>query len=196
MQITRRAFGKATSFVLLGFTAIFSSFLAGCGFVTDIEVWIPVAIVAINGIVTVVGTLMPPGALTFITLVKASLSDLDATVTQYANDTNPADKATWEAKISTILNDIASNFQSFLTALNLGDNPIVNIVIGLANVLLAAIAGFLGQLPATSKSLSMSLRVGSKTMTVVPKFYKNVKDFKHDYNAVAIADGHPEIQIK
>lgn len=196
MQFTRRMFGKMASFLLLGLTAGASAFLAGCGVFADIEAWVPIGVAAVNGIVTVLGALLPPGAVAIIALVKAGFADLTATITEYQNDTNPADKATWEAKIATILNDIASNFQSLLASLNLGSNPIEAVVLGLAQVFLAAIAGFLGQLPATSKTLTMSAHVGTRTITIVPKFYKKASDFKHDYNAVAVADGHPEIVIK
>lgn len=195
-QLTRRTFGKVTGFFLLGLTTLSSAFLVGCGIFSDIEAWVPIGIAAVNGIVTVLGPLVLPGATAIIVLIKAAFADLTATITEYQNDTNPADKASWEAKIATILNDIASNFQSFLNSLNLGSNPIEAIIIGLANVFLAAISGFLGQLPSTSKSLGMTAHVGTKTLTVIPKFYRKPADFRKDWNAVCVADGHPEIQLK
>jgi hypothetical protein len=164
--------------------------------------WIPVGLAAVDSIITLLGPLVPPGAIAIITLVKAAFADLSAAITQYNNDTNPADKDSLLAKIKTILKDIADNFQSFLNALNLARNPIVNIVLGLANIFIAAIMGFLGQLPVTKTptakdtSLVKSVKVGGQSIQVVPKFYKNVAEFKSDWNQTAMSKGHPEAEIK
>jgi hypothetical protein len=200
MEFTRRIFNKgAASTALLAFTSALTSLvMTGCGVFSDILLWIPIGLTAIQGIVTVLGPLVSPGATAIIVLIKAAFADLSATITQYNNDTNPADKATLLAKIRTVLNDIVANFQSFLDSLNIGNNPIETVVIGLANVVLAAIAGFLGKLPAPvagTKVMSTSFRMSGKMYTVVPKYYKRVGDFKTDYNAVCAADGHVEIEI-
>jgi hypothetical protein len=195
--LTRRDFSKWTGKVLLLFSAGTSAlFLGGCNVFNDILTWIPIGLTALQGIVTVLGPLMPPGAAAIIVLIKATFADLSAAISEYNADANPTDKATLLAKIRTFLSDIVNNFQTFFNALNIGNNPILNIVIGLANVILAAIEGFMGQLPATgTKTLTTSFHVGARQLTVTPKFYNRVSDFKHDYNAVAAAAGHPEISI-
>jgi hypothetical protein len=170
--------------------------MTGCGIFSDILAWTSVAGVALDGIVTVLGSFLPPGGAQIILAIKAFLSDLAGAVTEYQNDTNPADKATLLAKIRTLLSDIASNFQTFLSQLNLGNNPIVSIVLGLAQVILAAIMGFLGQLPATGRTLSATVTLGGKSLSVTPKYYKNVQQFKSDYNAVCAANSHAEIEIR
>jgi len=172
--------------------------MTGCGIFSDISAWIPTAIIAVNGIVSLLGALVPSPAMAIVVLIDAALNSLKATIDQYNADTNPADKATLLAKIRTILVDISSNFQSFLNALNIGNNPIVTIVIGLANIILSAIAGFINALPAAgagTKMASATLTLGGKTMPVVPKLYKNVKDFQADYNEVCKINNHPEIEI-
>lgn len=185
------------SFVLLGIVAGSSVVMVGCGVFANILAWIPVGIAAIDSIVALLGPLVPPGAAGIILLIKAAFADLSAAVTQYNNDTNPADKATLLAKIRTLLNAIAVNFQSFLTVLNIGANPIVTIVIGLANIVLNAIAGFMGQLPSTgTKVLAATVKVGGETRMVVPKTYKSVGEFKAEWNKVAAAGGHPEAELK
>ena len=200
MVMTRRMFtkGAGTGLLVLA-TGAPTILLEGCPtsstIFSDIIAWIPIGTSAINGVVSVLGSFMPPGLQPIITLVLAGLADLAATVTQYKNDTNPADKATLLAKIRTILNDVATNFQSFLDKLNIGNNPIEAIVLGLANVVLSALAGFLGQLPASGKVMSSTYRLSGKTITYTPKFYKNTKQFVADFNAVAIQVGHPEIII-
>jgi hypothetical protein len=195
----RRQFGKMTSGGLLALAVGGSVSLTGCNVFSDILNWIPTAVSAINGIVTVLGSFLPPGAGAIVTLIDAALASLSATITEYNNDANPADKATLLAKIRTILTDIGTNFQSFLSALNLGNNPIIAIVIGLAQVILGAIQGFLGQLPAGgsgTKILSSAVTVGQRTMPVEAKYYKTVRAFKKDYNEVCILNHRPDIELR
>ena len=194
-QFVSKIFGTVMLLIATGTSALFMS---GCNVFDDILNWIPVGLTAIGGIVAVLGPLVPPGSAAIITIIKAVFADLQAAVIAYKNDTNPADKATLLAKIRTFLNDIVINFQSFLAALNLGNNPIVAIVIGLASVILAAIAGFMGQLPTTAGRTTIvttSVSVGGKVVTVAPKYYKHTSDFKKDYNAICAQYGHTEIEL-
>lgn len=171
--------------------------LTGCNVFSNILNWIPVGLSAIDSIVALLGPLVPPGATAILTIVKAAFADLSAAVSEYNADTNPADKSSLLAKIKTILKDIADNFQSFLNALNLGNNPLVAIVIGLANIILSAIMGFMGQLPASGTlTMATSVHVGGQTQPVTPKVYKSVGAFKADFNKVAIANHHPEVELK
>lgn len=206
MILSRRQFSKLTSATLLGIAASLSLSLTGCSAFADISAWIPLATAAIDGIVTVLGALMPPGAGAIVALVKAGLADLAAAIAQYNGDSDPSHKATLLARIRTLLNDVALNFQAFLNSLNLGANPIITVIIGLSNVILAAIAGFQGQLPAPAPAagggsakgmtVSTSYTLGGKRFPIVPKYYKRAADFARDYNAVAVADGFPQIVIK
>jgi hypothetical protein len=170
--------------------------MTGCNVFQDIQTWIPIGLVAVQGIITVLGPLVPPQAVAIIVLIKAAFADLSAAITSYNNDTNPVDKSTLLAKIRTFLGDIVSNFQSFLNALNLGSNPIINVVVGLVNVVIAAVEGFMGQVPAAGPITPVTLTLNGRLINVTPKLYKNVADFKKDFNAVAIANGHSEIVIK
>lgn len=193
MNITRRNFVKSSSLLYLASLGS-AAFITGCNVFDDILNWVPVGLTAIQGIVTLLGPLVPPGAITILNLVKAAFADLVAAVNDYKNDTNPADKATLLAKIRTLLNDIVNHFQDFLNALNLGNNPIVNIVIGLANIVISAIEGFMNQLP-PPVSLVPTIHLGAQIVNITPKYYKHVGDFKKDYNAFATANGHSEIVI-
>jgi hypothetical protein len=197
MEISRRSFGKMAIVLAAGIP----TFMTGCGIFSDILAWTNVAGVAFDGIVRALGAFLPPGGLVAINAIKIFLQDLAGAVTEYQNDTNPADKATLLEKIRTLLGDIAANFQTFLSQLNLGNNPIVAVVLGLAQVILAAIGGFLGQLPAPTtpivqaKIAAVSVP-GYPPLTVTPKYYKRVQDFKSDYNAVCISYGHTEWEIR
>jgi hypothetical protein len=200
--VNRRNFvQRVGSFALLAIAAGSSVALVGCSVFANIVNWIPVGLAAIESIVTLLGPLVPPGALGIIMLIKAAFADLSAALNQYNSDSNPADKATLLAKIRTLLNDIAVNFQSFLNVLNLGNNPIVAIVIGLANIILNAIAGFLGQLPAAAggggtRVMAATMKVGAETRPITPKVYKSTGEFKRAFNAVCVANNHPEAELK
>jgi hypothetical protein len=199
MTVTRRTFGKriGVGFWWLTTAAGLTFTLTGCNVFNDIETWVPTAVLAINGIATVLGTFLPPGAALILTSIKAFLADLAAAVKEYQSDTNPADKNTVLARIRTFLSNIADNFQNFLMVLNLGSNPIVKIVLGLVTVILSAISGFMGQLPVPTGGapLTVSLTVAGNKILIVPKVYKRIGDFKADYNAVCAANGHPEIEL-
>lgn len=199
MRISRRNFGKLWSSAALFVTAGTTPFLTGCNVFSDILNWTSVAGVAINEIVMALGPLMPPGAGPIILLIKAFLTDLAAAVTEYQGDTNPTDKATLLAKIRTILGDIATNFQAFLTQIT-GNNPVVGVVLALAQVLLSAIAGFLGELPTPTPPIVLmkivSVTIAGQTRAVTPKYYKRVQTFRADWNVVCVEEKHPELEIR
>src|SRR5215469_9628341 len=114
--LSRRQFASRSILALAVIGAPFS--LSGCGIFSDILSWTSVASVALDGIVSVLGALLPPSGLAIVTLIKAALADLAGAITQYQADTNPADKATLLARIRTLLTAIAANFQSFLDQIN------------------------------------------------------------------------------
>ena len=193
-MLSRREFGKLSGLWLFLVSIGSTIWMTGCNVFDDILAWIPVATNAIDGIVAVLGTLVTPSAAAAITTIKALLDDLAAAVQAYLADTNPADKSTLLAKIRTFLAAIMSSFQNFLDTLMLNGNPILKIVLGLATIILSALAGFLGQLP-TPTPAPASFRLSGQTVPITPKYYKHVKNFKSDWNAAAVQNGHPEIQI-
>ena len=192
-MMTRRDFAKKTGLAILALAGASMVSLTGCAAFTNIEAWIPIGLKAISSIVQIIGPFMPPGASAIITLVTAGLTSLGGAVRDYNADTNPADKATLLAKIRTLLTDIAANFQGFLNAINLGNNPIIAIVIALAQVFLGAIAGFLGQLPGAAAP--KTVRLSGQTLPVVPKLYKKPDVFVTDFNNVCVTLNHPEAKI-
>jgi hypothetical protein len=197
MTLTRREFEKWTAQSGFGLLVALVFGMTGCNVFDSIEAWVPTAILAINGIATVLGTLLTPGAGLILTSIKAFLAELAAAVKEYQADTNPADKNNALAKIRTFLQDVVDNFQNFLYVLNLGSNPIVKIVLGLVMVILSAIGGFMSQLPlpAGGAPLAVRFQVDGKPVPITAKFYRRVSDFKADYNAVCAANGHAEIEL-
>lgn len=194
MNMTRRDFGKRTGAGLLTL-AVGSTFtLSGCNVFTDIENWIPVGRSAFQGIVTLLtgaGLLSPPIAM-LVPLILAGFDDILADVKAYRATQPPP--AGLLAKIEEVFNLLVGNFQSLLS--QVAANPIAALVIGLAQIILSTIAGFLGQLPAATSSLqrSRTFRVGSHTVAITPQ-QRSIRQFKRDYNAAAAAGGHPEIEL-
>lgn len=196
MNVTRRDFGASLGMGLLAGTAGVSGFLVGgcnaAGVWKDIETWLPAGISSFEAIVTLVAPLAAPGISAIAETVKAAFAVLSGAVDQYINDTNPADKATWLAKVQTAFNDVTQNIQAFLTAIGQTGNPIVKLALALAQIILSTISSFIGRIGPTPAPAT--LRVGSESVTVVP-VSRNRKVFVSDFNSACITAGHPELEI-
>jgi hypothetical protein len=193
-MLSRRQFASRS--ILAALTASLPFALSGCNVFSDILAWTSVAGTALDGIVAVLGPLVSLSAFVYINTAKAFLSNLANAVAAYQSDTNPADKATLLAEIRTFLTDVASNMQSFFLQIA-GASPVINIALGLGQIVLAAIAGFLNQLPpGGAVRLNPTLSAIGRSVPITPKYYKTVGEFKRDFNAAATAGGHPEIGIK
>lgn len=185
---------------LLMFGASAVSFLAGgCNVFEDILAWVPVANAGITAIQVLLGALVTPLIIPIFTAIKTALSDLSGAVSAYQNDTNAADKATSLAKVGTFLADITSNFQNLLSALPLGG--IVSLVIGLVQVILTTIAGFVTKLPAAAGTSTMQRVMMAKQITFqaqtmqIPAIYRDKNKFRSDWNSLCTLGGHPEAEI-
>jgi len=209
-MITRREFtGFLTGTALLASTGSATILLNACNpssVFAEIEAWAcppaggttsPLQN-AINGIVTILGPFLPPGATVLIAAITASVTAACGATQEYLNTTPPPVGII--AKIQTALTDIADNLQAFLNAFNIPGNPIIAVVIGLAQVILSTIAGFLGKLPvaagaAKTMVIRASVRFSGVSAPVTPKV-RTVKSFKSDYNAVCEAHGQTAIELQ
>jgi hypothetical protein len=192
MTISRREFGRLAGAVTLVLASAASIELSGCNVWTDIETWVPVGIAAFESVVTLVAPLASPAVTAIAETVKAGFAALAAAVNQYIS-APASQKTTFLAKVQLIFEDIATNLQGFLNAVNVGtSNPIIKIVLGLVNIILSTIAGFVSQIgPATA---SRVLRLAGQSTTVTP-VNRTKKSFKRDFNAACVAAGHPEAEI-
>ena len=196
MEMTRRGFVVRTSSGIAAIAA--SGALTGCSagnVFTDIENWIPVGVSAIQGIVSLLngsGLITPPMQV-LVTAILTGFDDLLADVKTYEALNPPPTGAL--AKIEEVFSLIVGNIQMLLAQVG-GNSPVIATVIGLAQVILSTIAGFLGDLPVTTKSLRLSgtFQVGSQNVTYKTE-HRTIRKFKRDYNAVANAGGHPEIDL-
>jgi hypothetical protein len=200
----RRGFMKLVgmgSGYLLMFGAAGLSFLAsGCGWATDIEAWVPIATFALSKIQALLGPLATPIITPIFGVITTALNDLLAATQQYSSDTVAADKATALARINTYLADITSNFQNLLNSLPAGG--IVDLVVGLVQVILTTIAGFVAKAPAapagttTARRAVMPGQISFHGQTMqIPAIYRNKKKFQQDFDSVCKLAGHPEAEI-
>jgi len=190
---TRRSFIQmAGSGLIIVSASGFALTASGCPTIEqDVENWIPIGLDALNSIQTLLGPLVSPAIALIIAPIKTAFADLLAATEQYANDTNPADKATTLAKIQTYLNDITTNFQNLFNALPGGG--IVALALSLASIVLSTIAGFLGEL-APSVSMQKQFMIKGNVMHITP-VKRTKRKFKSDWNSLAKANNHPEIEM-
>jgi hypothetical protein len=186
-----------------GFAALLVSgpslFMAGCTWSSvesAIAAYVPVGLAAFNGVLMLLSAagVIPPGTSTaigaLVVLIKAGFADLLAAVQEYQN-APAAQKVTFKEKIAELLTVLGDNIQKFMTDISVSDNKLLQLVTGLVSLILTALAGFSAQLPAPLAGRK-KLTVGGKPIT--PKLI-SLKDFKRQYNQLAGAASHPEIEL-
>ena len=199
-RVTRRDFGRLTAKGLL-LAAVGSSLaLDGCNVAQDILNWEPLGLAAFNGVVTMLETFgvitADPALVVLIGLIRTAFSDLAADAQLYLSIQPPPAGAL--AEIQAVLALIAGNIKTLFSQIQTNFAPIINLIIGLAQLILGTIAGFLNQIAAKSgqKTLTLSntFEVG-RTMYAYTPITPSPKTFRSDWNAVCKSQGHPEISI-
>jgi len=173
--------------------------LEGCTSSTvfsDILNWVPVGEDALNGIIkllTGAGAVNPAAAAIVVT-TEAAFSQLEADIKIYQSITPPPSGV--EQEITDGLGILVSNFQAFLSAINVSDSTLLTTIAGLVEVVLSTVAGFEALLPAAvaAKLANRNFRIGSRNYTYTAQ-HRTKRSFKRAYNSVAKAGGHPEIEI-
>ena len=191
MQLTRRKFAEVISIGLmarLAFTTFAlgtSAMLGGCNAVTDLENWIPVALTSVAAIVKLLGPLVPAPVSAIIVLIQAGFSALLTALQNYKAGTGVL------SDITNAITAVESAFSSFFQALSVPQG-LLNIIEGLAGILLSTISAFANEINPSSTKVSASL-MGSQ-IAYTPK-KRSVSAFKKDWNAECVAGGHPEARI-
>jgi hypothetical protein len=190
--LTRRGFGKLSLSALALFTSLGSLVVTtGCGIVADLLKYIPVALQAITGIVSVLtggGIALSPLVNEIIRDAQAAFANLSADITAYENA--PAvDKTTFLGKVSTALAIAEGNIQQFWAALNIPDAVIATVVAGVLGVIVSTLSYFASQLPTPAPSPALAAMQakrgaipGSKLLNV-PAKKRSLKQFKSDLNS-------------
>jgi hypothetical protein len=160
--------------------------------------WIPVGLQAFNAIISL---LEGAGALALtagspitalVAVISASFAQLKSDIIAYQAINPPPASAL--AKIEATLGIIVTNFQSFLASLNVNDSKLAALVVGLAQIILSTIAGFQSQLTPGVTVVGSSARLGAGVFKITPE-KRSIRSFKHDWNALVVANGHSEISL-
>lgn len=164
--------------------------LAGCNVWAEIQAWVPAGVAAFESVVTLVAPLAAPAINTLATTVEAGFSALAAAVNQYIN-APAASKATFKDKVLLIFSQLQGDLQAFLSAVNIdAANPILKIVLGLVDIIVSTITGFLTQIGAPVPAPTMKLASVSITISPVKR---DRKQFVKAFNAACV--GHQELWI-
>jgi hypothetical protein len=190
IALTRRAFGKRSILNLAALSSLGSIVSStGCSVISDLLKYIPVALQAISGVITVLtggGIAIAPIVNLVLTDAKAAFADLSADITAY--DNAPAsDKSTWLGKVSTALSIVEGNIQQFWSDLNIPDAALASIVAGVLGIVVSTLGYFQSQLPAPTPSPSLTAiqqkrATLTKTITVAAK-KRSLSQFKADINS-------------
>lgn len=202
MNPTRRGFLRMTGTgALVLSTGGAGVLIEGCNAGTvfqDILNWVPTAEAAFAGIVTILNPFLTPAVSAIIGMVNAAFQVVVTAVNEY-EAAPAADKATALGKIRVALTAVSDQIQAFLSAINIPGNPLIAVVLGLAQVIISTIEGFLNKIPAPAGAkvhlARSSLHCSGVTVVVVPKV-RTLSAFKATYNQVADTNGHPEIELK
>jgi hypothetical protein len=164
---------------------------------TDIENWVPVGLAAFQAIVTLLDGAAAPLA-PIVSIITAAFNQVVADIKMYQAITPPPAGAL--ASIEAALQIIVTNFQAFLSSLNITDSKLVTLVIGFAEIILNTIAGFAAQLGSTSTALHVevakTVTVSGKTVAVTASTNTLTRrSFKKAWNKVAVAGSHPECEL-
>jgi hypothetical protein len=185
---SRRDFLTFSGAALLAGAAVAAIPLTGCKLsLQDLENYIPVALNAVAGIVTVLQAagVIPPGVASIINTVKVGLDDLLTAI----QDSAPAGSIVGRIEL------VIQALQGFVANLSL-PATVDAVVTGLVDVILSTLMAFENALtPSPTTAAPRTFKVGARAILVRPKMRTN-RAFKRDYNAIAVAGGYPGIALK
>jgi len=180
--------------------------LVGCSatsVMNDLLNWIPVGLKAISSVLTLLsggGIILGPPTMVVIGLVQTGLTDLKLAIAEYQSTTPPPAGAL--AKIDTFLSDLVSNLGTILQQLPAGPANTITLVAGLFELVLSAIQGFMVQIPAVATSLpkaqaavNRGFIINGVSVSISPRKNLTRRSFIHDFNKLATAGGHPEVNL-
>jgi hypothetical protein len=201
--MVRRLFLEKMGKFLLLFMALGTSVvLTGCAVMTDILNWVPAGLTAVTGVLTLLsgaGIVLGPGVALLITAIQAGLTDLKLAVQEYQSTTPPPVGAL--AKIDTFLSDLVNNIGNVLR--QLPQAPIISLVVGIFQLVLSMIEGFVARMPAaattglvkTQAAFKRPITVGGKVLVITPRANTSKGAWVRDYNKLVAASGHSEVSL-
>lgn len=130
-----------------------------------IKAWEQTGEDTINSIVSILtanNIIISTGAQTIIGIIETAFNDLINAVNDYYSATPPSGIV---ARITAILQDIATEFANFASQLPAPANGIVATVLSLVGLVVSAVEGFISQLPTTAAVQAREIRVNGAVVT-------------------------------
>lgn len=198
--MNRRSFIGRT--ILAAVAVSFPFTMTGCNVFNDLLNWIPVGLSAVANVLTLLsgaGIVLGPGVTAAIGLISAGLNDLKLAIVEYQS-TNPPPAGAL-AKIDQFLGDLVNNIVSVLSQLPAGVSNIITLVVGLFELLLSTIQGFINQVPMAAQMTRTKAALGAhglaagRPLVIANRTNLSRRAFIHDWNNLATSGGHPEAKL-
>lgn len=200
--MNRREFGKLSGIGAFLLATGASILTTGCNALSDLLNWIPVGLQAVTSILNLLngaGISLPPAVLTVVELIQVGLGDLKLAIVEYQSTTPPPAGAL--QKIDTFLAALVSNIGNILSQLPTAPNNVITLVIGLFELLLTTIQGFIASVPVaasltkTRAVFAKPFMVRGQAVSLTPRTNLSRRAFIHSFNALTTAGGHKEANL-
>lgn len=210
MNTGRRGFiqtmASAWLMLTLAGSALWLQACSAADVITDIATYVPIGIAAVNSLLNLLGSfgVIPVGAGTaasaLLATITAAFNAVLATIKEY----QATPTTTLLSKIQDLLQSISDNVSSFVAALKISDNKVVQLIGALLSLFLTTLAGFIsalaakmGATPAAAAAASRrKIMMQSGTAVVVEAKYRNAAEFKKQFNAKLVAAGKSQFEIQ
>ena len=202
MNLSRRQFIEKSGQGVIGTaltlaTAGGSMFvLEGCAFsIQSVLNWTKVGSGTIGSIVNLLvgaGILVCATCSVLANAAMAAITAIGTAVQNYIN-ADPAGKTTLLGKIQTALQAGLAASTAFFESLSIPGQSLASLIVGLAGLVLNAIAGFIGQIgvPAAMYAIARTTRVGAQSINVTPTVMSE-KQFRSAVNKLLVQYGYPQ----
>lgn len=187
----KSAFGLALFRVGLATTG--AMILGGCDLEDEIAAWVKIGSSAIGTIITLLVNAGILACATCSVLANAAVAAINAigvAVQTWKN--NPSQ--TLLQKISDALQSALAAANSFFESVSIPDQQLATLIEGFVSLIVNAIVGYLGQLPAPTQPAAKEFKLGKKTLQIKPVVMK-AGAFKSKWNALATQYNHPEAKL-
>jgi hypothetical protein len=193
-MMTRRQFSKV-SFVSLIIGAAVS--VSGCLFSTveaDIAAYVPIALQAVAGVLAIfdpgVAAIFTP----LVTLINAGLASVQKAIADW-QAADATQKPGLVGGITAALQVVESDFQNFLTSVDVNAPGVSTAVNSLVSIILGVLLAFQNKLGGAPVSAAHTMTVRAKTLQIEP-LKLSPKQFKAAFNQRAESLGHKECCIR
>lgn len=200
MKMNRRQFLEKSGHGSLGTAVVVATaggsmfVLEGCAFsMASVLAWTKVG----NGTIgSIVNLLVGAGILACATCsvlanaAMAAITAIGAAVQNYQN-ADPTNKTSLLGKIQTALQSGLAASTAFFESLSIPGQSLASLIVGLAGLVLNAIAGFIGQVGTPAVAMARSVKVAAQSVAVTP-VVMSAKQFQSAVNKLLVQYGYPQ----